>query len=264
MCIAMVLRVAPVLAVGLLSACSRPSTPSQSSVPDAVSSGVVLAASAQSLGAIPAVDAAVAPELTLSGVLLGRECSTPGAVALEKKALAPRGDWLPLSSKSQRIRVRVPAGVFTPSEAHDGWRLVSSLKAAGLGPDATDRHFAIRLRRLSRSVDDLLADTSKNAPLAGLFLDEAFPGRTSSGFVSRPDDTMGSGSSALTSLGARPAYVWVSGVEGYNSDYVLVDLGAADTLLVVADYNSNIMGQPECYQRTIIAGVVESVVASTE
>lgn len=196
------------------------------------------------------------------GYPVGRECRTPEALAREKRPLPPLPDWKTISSAKQRVRVRVPAGVFQPSDATDGFHLVSSQKAATLGPGGKERAFAIHIRRLNVGVDELLADRSKNAPLANVYVEGAFPRRTASSFVAHQDEPMGAGSAVRTTIGGKPTFVWINGVEGYDSDYVLVELGAKDTAFVVADWNSAVMvDQPECWQRTIIGGVVESLIA---
>jgi hypothetical protein len=199
-----------------------------------------------------------------AGYPVGRECRAPEAIAREKRTLPPLDRWQTLVSAKQRLRVRVPEGVFKANDGADGFALVSSEKAHGLGPGATDRHFELRFRRLARSVDELLADRTKSSPLGMVYLDDAFPKRTTASFVAAPSEPMGSGSSTRATLMGRPAWVWISGVEGYNSDHVLIQLGPKETLLVIANWNSSIMmGQPECWQRAVIGGVVESLVAES-
>lgn len=43
-----------------------------------------------------------------------------------------------------------------------------------------------------------------------------------------------------------------------------MDLGVDDALLVVADWNTAVAGQPECYQRLILGGVMDSVEVGAE
>ncbi len=197
-----------------------------------------------------------------AGYPVGQECSTAKAIAEEKRKLPPAGDWTPITSKHQRLTLRVPAGVFvrtddTPSELS----LVSSVKAKELGgPGAKDRPFAIRVRRVARSADSLLADTTKSSPLGSVYVEDAFQKRTLASFKEHPDEPVHSGFSGRTSVAGHPGFVWVNGVEGYNTDQVLVPLAPNDTLLIAADWNSSIMiGQPECWQRAIIGGVVDSI-----
>jgi hypothetical protein len=189
---------------------------------------------------------------------VGVACSSPEAIARENKTLAPVAEWKTVTSAKQRIRLRVPEGVFQVTDAADGLRLTSSQKAKTLGP-GKDRPFALRVLRLSRSIDELLADTSKTSPLG--YVEDAFPKRDARSFKATDEDRMRSGSAARATVAGKPAYVWIVGVEGYNTDYTLVELGPKDTLLVVADWSSSIMkGQPECWQRAIIGGVVDSIV----
>ncbi|HVM68869.1 MAG TPA: hypothetical protein VM204_03425, partial [Gaiellaceae bacterium] len=205
---------------------------------------------------------APAPDAAAPRYPVGRACSKPEAIAAEKKTLPPTAAWEPLDAPKERLSLRVPPGVFQVKRGEDGLELRSSLAARGLGPDGNrERHFAIRLQRVPRGVDELLADTAKGSPLGGLYVEGAFPRRTTASFVPQHDETLAPGSAERATVAGRPAWVWLNGVEGYNSDYVLVELGPKDTLLVVADWNSSIMmGQPECWQRAVIGGVVESVV----
>src|SRR5215472_15326970 len=191
---------------------------------------------------------------------IGRECATPEAIAREGKKLPTPADWKDTVAGKGRFRVRVPAGVFRASERDDGLRLVSSQKARTLGPDARERPFAIVLRRLPRSVDELLGDTREGSPMEHVYVEGAFPKRSSAGFVPHPHEPLGAGDAVATTIAGKPAFVWINGVEGYNSDYTLIALASRDTLFVVADWNSAIMeGQPECWQRAIIGGVVGSL-----
>jgi hypothetical protein len=206
--------------------------------------------------AVPAPEAAGAKD---TGYPVGRECSTAEAIAREEKTLAPIRDWQPVEVRKQGIRLRVPAGVFQSAETNDGLLLTSSQKARGLGPDAKARPFSLRVRRIARSPDDLLADQSKSSPLAGVYVEGAFPKRTTSSFVPQTDEPFGSGAAVRITVAGKPAWVWINGVEGYDTDSVLVELGSKDSLLITADWNSAIMGQPECWQRAIIGGVVNSI-----
>ncbi len=93
-----------------------------------------------------------------------------------------------------------------------------------------------------------------------MYLEETFPKRTRASFVTHADEPFGSGSSVRTKLAGRTAYVWITGVEGYNTDYVLIEAGARETVFVAAEWNAAIMsGQPECWQRSVIGGVVGSI-----
>jgi hypothetical protein len=187
---------------------------------------------------------------------IGAQCSDPDAIAREKRSLPPRVSWDKLGSSSAKIEVRVPPDVFVPSEGADGWKLTSSLKARGLGPDPTTHVFAIRFQRFAKSIDALLADKT----IAKAFPDLAFPKQTEASFTPSGDADVVPGFAGRAVVAGHPAFVWVSGVEGYNTDHALVKLGPSDTLFVAADWNSAIMmGQPECYQRTVISGVVDSL-----
>ncbi len=248
-----------------VAACSRPSpsgdgtnvrVSSQSVTPNAVAPSS--AAPATAAPAIAETSAGASAERA-GKYPVGVRCSAPDAIARENRTLAPVAEWKPVTSAKQRVRLRVPEGVFTVADGADGLRLTSSQKAATLGPGGKDRPFAIRVVRLSRSIDELLADDSKSSPLG--FVEDAFPKRTAASFRPAEEDAMLSGSAARATVAGKPAYVWVVGVEGYNSDYTLVELGPKDTLLVVADWNSAVMkGQPECWQRAVIGGVVDSIV----
>jgi hypothetical protein len=248
-------RIVSLIAV-LFAGCSRSAPPTEAGrAPPSVAAPATAPPSASTVTSAPAEPAAHA------AYPVGRECSTEAALRKEKKSLPPRDRWLPIASTKERLRLRVPDGVFQSKEGSDGLRLVSSLKARGLGPGSSDRYFALRLQRLGRSVDDLLADKTKDSPLAKAYPDEAFPKRTSRSFVASPDEPVRSGASMRTTVAGKPAYVWVTGAEGYNSDYVLVDLGSNETVLVVAEWNSAVMaGQPECYQRAVLGGVIDSIV----
>lgn len=231
-----------------LAACSRPSTSGERT-------NVSTIAVASSAPPPPATSAPAAPP---RGYPVGAACSSPEAIARENETLAPVAEWKTVTSAKQRVRLRVPEGVFQITDDADGLRLTSSRKAKTLGP-GKDRPFAIRVVRLSRSMEELLADTSKTSPLG--YVEDAFPKRDVRSFKATEEERMGSGSAARATVAGKPAYVWVVGVEGYNTDYTLVELGPKDTLLVVADWNSSVMkGQPECWQRAIIGGVVDSIV----
>jgi hypothetical protein len=195
---------------------------------------------------------------------VGARCARPDALASEKRSLPPEADWRPVSSATQRLSVRVPDGVFTVTDGADGLVLVGADKAETLGDEGRERHFRITLRRFARSIDDLLGDRRERAPLHGVYVDEAFPKRNVASFAPRLDEPIGPGAAARIAVGGRPAYVWITGAEGYDTDYVLVDLGKDDTALVVAEWSSSIMrGQPECWQREVIGGVVESLTAGS-
>jgi hypothetical protein len=191
---------------------------------------------------------------------VGASCDTPAALAAEGHARDPSEPFQDLHSTSVRIRLRIPARVFSVKESAVGLDLVSALAARGLGPDATMRPFAIRVRRLARGLDEVLADKGRRGVLAHAFLDEAFPDRTAQGFVTRLHDPMAAGCSVRTTVAGRPAFVVINGVEGYDTDVVLVGVGPQDTLVVFGDWNSAIMGKPECYQRVVLGDVVDSIV----
>lgn len=249
-----------------LSGCSR-AAPSDAVAPPPPPASVTVApapsaASAPIVAAQPdAPPAADAGPPLRGGYPVGHACSDPKAIAAEKRTLPPLSAWTTVDSAKQRIQLRVPPGVFKVDDREGGLDLRSSLKAAGLGPAPSYHVFALRVRRLARSVDALLADRQKGAPLADVYVEGAFPKRTTASFVAEPDEPMGSGAAVKTSIAGKPAWVWINGVEGYDTDYALVALGAADTLFVTADWNTSIMaGQPECWQRAVIGGVVDSVV----
>lgn len=214
----------------------------------------------------PASASPTAAPIAARGYSLGAECSKPDAIAREGRTLAPNERWDVVASKRERLSLRVPPGVFRVREDASGLSLVSSVKAQGLGPDGKgERPFSIQLRRSSREIDELLADRSESSPLARVYVEGAFPGRTAKSFTVVTDERMGPGTSERITVGGRPAYRFVNGAEGYDSDGVLVDLGSRGTLLVVASWNSSVMaGQPECWQRAIVAGVVQSLRADDE
>lgn len=245
-----------------LAGCSRPAPSDAVAPPPRVSVSVAPAPSAASAPVDAAPEAApvdAAPSVQ-GGYPVGRACSDPKALAAEKRPLPPISAWTTVDSAKQRLQLRVPPGVFKVDDRDGGLELRSSLKAEGLGPAPSYHVFAIRIRRLARSVDALLADRRKGAPLADVYVEGAFPKRTTASFVAAPDEPMGSGAAVKTTIAGKPAWVWINGVEGYDTDYALVALGAADTLLVTADWNTSIMaGQPECWQRAVIGGVVDSV-----
>jgi hypothetical protein len=147
-------------------------------------------------------------------------------------------------------------------DGRGGLRLVGALKARELGPDGADRYFTIELQRVQRSIDALLADTGERSLVARTLAEGVFPDRTSRSFVDRPSEPVGSGASMRAIVGGHPAFIWVTGVEGYDTDHVLIDLGPDDTLIAEASWNSAIMGQPECYQRAVIGGVMDSLEVS--
>lgn len=245
-----------------LAACSCPSTSGERTTVSTIAAGSSAPPPAASPLAAPPPAAAAAPADAAAepsrGYPVGVACSSPEAIARENEKLPPVAEWKTVTSAKQRVRLRVPEGVFRITDAADGLRLTSSKKAKTLGP-GKDRPFALRVVRLSRSIDELLADTSKTSPLG--YVEDAFPKRDARSFKPADEDRMGSGSAARATVAGKPAYVWVVGVEGYNTDYTLVELGPKDTLLVVADWSSSIMkGQPECWQRAIIGGVVDSIV----
>lgn len=250
-----------VLAVvfALLVGCSRPTN--NKSEPTAVTIPAVPASS------LRVASASSAEPIAAWQYPVGRECARPEAIAKEKRTLAPVGDWKVFVSRWQRLTVKLPDKVFvTTIDKEDGLRLVSKESARELGPDGKDRPFAIRVHRVGKSIDELLVDTPKNGdpqnPLGGVYVEGAFPKRTVASFVgSKDDEPMGSGAAVKTKLlGGKDAYVFINGVEGYNTDTTLVALSPKDTLVVSADWNSSIMvGQPECWQRQVIGGIVESI-----
>jgi hypothetical protein len=256
------------LPVTLLAACVPPSASSDSTSapsattksvapPRAPSSGVAAASSSSNVP--PAATNALTPLLETQ-YPIGKACSAPDAIARENRTLAARANWQEVVAPQEHLRVHVPAGTFQSSENADGFHLVSSLSARMLGEGDDERRFAIHIRRVSQSIDDVLTDTGKDAPIASIFLDDAFPKKSSASFVSHPAEPMRAGASIKASIAGKPGYVWVNGVEGYNSDYALIALGARDTLLIVADWNSaSMVGQPECWQRVVLANVIESI-----
>jgi hypothetical protein len=237
----------------LVASCTRPA-PAARVEPPAVDAAPIPSAAAQPSDAA----APVAPP-TASRYPREPACADPKAIAKEKRTLPPRSDWETLASASERIEVNAPPGLFTAKERADGWRLESPLKARGLGMEPTYHVFALRLRRVAKSVDAVLADT---ALLEGAYVDSAFPKHTEASFRRSVENGINPGFADRAVIAGKPAYVWVNGVEGYNTDYVLVHLGPSETLFVTADWNSAIMaGQPQCYQRAVIADVLESLVA---
>jgi hypothetical protein len=194
------------------------------------------------------------------GYPTGKTCADAKALVNEHRSLPPRESWLEAQSPAQRITTRVPPGVFSASDGPPGFVLTSSVKANGLGPDAKPIPFAIRIRRVARSIDDLVADKTKTSLLAGSHVEGAFPKRTEQSFTASMDDDAGVGSASKLMLRGLTAYAFVSGGHGYNNDTALVRVGAKDTVVVRADWNSSIMGgQPECWQRQIIAGVLDQL-----
>jgi hypothetical protein len=193
---------------------------------------------------------------------VGRACADPGALAKENKTLPAVDRWPVAHSARLRLEVRVPPGVFRVLDEPDGFRLASSQGAKGLGPDGnTERLFALRFRRIPRGVDAILGDRTKAGPLGGAWIEDAFPKRTTSSFVPRLDEPVGSGTATTMTVAGRPAWVVVTGAHGYDTDWVLVALSDTETLVVDADWNTAIMvGQPECWQRVVIGKVVESLV----
>lgn len=193
---------------------------------------------------------------------VGEACSKPEALAAEKKSLPPRASWTPVVSTKQALHLRVPPGVFEVKDGADGLRLVSAQRARGLGgADAKDHVFQIRIVRDRRSASDVLRDRSPKGPLASAFTDEVFPDRDTVKFRPHPLEPIGSGAAAETRIGGEHAWMWVTGAEGYNTDLALVAVGPKDSAVVVADWNTSIMvGQPECWQRAILGGVMDSVV----
>jgi hypothetical protein len=262
-----------VVFVSLLTVgCSRPTNnkpePTAVTVPPAASASASASASvvASTSASSSAPSAAALATPPVGQYPVGRECAKPEAIAKEKRTLAPVSDWKVVASKWQMLTVKVPDKVFaTMTDREEALRLVSTKeKAHELGPDGKDRHFAIRIRRVGKSIDELLADKSKNGPLGGVYVEGAFPKRTAASFVASKDEPLGSGAAVKTKLLVSgkdaDAYVFINGVEGYNTDTALISIAPKDTVVVSADWHSSIMmGQPECWQRQVIGGVVESI-----
>lgn len=192
---------------------------------------------------------------------IGERCARPEAVAEERRTLAHRDAWKVVASGAQRVAARVPEGVFAIEDGAAALVLKSDVKAAGLGPDgAGTRAFAVRIQRVAKGVDEVLSDGSKGAPLGGVFLSDAFPERTTASFVPRAEEPVVSGAAYRATLAGRPAWVWVTGAHGYNTDAALIEIGPKDTVVVRAEWNSSVMaGQPECWQRAVLGGVIESL-----
>jgi hypothetical protein len=262
----MVLPRSAVFAVGMLLVAGCENRSSAPSPATSVASAAHVASPSASTPppAPPAADAAppaVEPtDLENSAYPIGDACKTPQALAKEKRSLPPRSAWEPITSEKNRLTVSVPPSVFKVTDDDKGLLLTSSVKANGLGPDAKPRPFAIRLRRVDKSVDELLADKSKGALLDGLYVEGAFPQRTQASFAPYADSTIGPGFAMNLVLSKKQAWIFVGGDHGYNTDATLVRVGPKDTVIASADWSSAVMaGQPECWQRQVIAGVMETL-----
>lgn len=259
----------PLLALGTLTVACESSRPSPSSAPSTPTSvGVPPMASASAEVAAPASDATASAPVpdsilptageTNSSYPIVDSCKSPQAVAKEKRSLPPRKTWEPITSSQQRLSFAVPPSVFKTTDDASGLVLTSSLSAPGPGPNAPPRTFSIRVRRVAKSIDELLADKGKDSPLGGVSVEDAFPKRNEKSFAPRAETTRGPGFALALTLANKPAYVFVNGAEGYDTDVSLLRAGARDTVVVVADWNSAIMGQPECWEQHIIAGVLDT------
>jgi len=246
-------------------ACAQPSAdaqrpPAPPPPPPVVSAPPPPAPAPAAASAPPPEPVTSAPAPVATRYPVGKACSDPAAIAKEKRTLPPAAEWTPERASKAKVSVKVPRGVFKPAELPDGIRLVSNVSARGLGPDGDrPRPFAIRIRRVARAVDDLLSDR-KSTLFGGVYLEGPFPKRTTASFVAHEGEPVGSGDAARMTVAGKPAWVVVAGGHGYNTDWVLVAVAPDETLVVDADWNSAIMaGQPECWQRAVIGGVVESI-----
>ncbi len=190
---------------------------------------------------------------------VGVACSADDALAKELQVLPPANEWRTLRSGTQKVSLRVPPKFFKVNDGAEGLKLESSLSAKGPGPK--DSHtFAITIRRVSKPIDALLSDTKKKPAIPkSCPADAAFPSRTSESFSTRAIDPIGVGFSSKTAIDGHPAYLWVGGTDGFNTDCLLIDLNQ-ETVIVSAEWNAaNVSAQPECFQRRVMSAVLLSL-----
>lgn len=190
---------------------------------------------------------------------VGVACSADDALAKELQVLPPPNEWRTLRSGTQKVSLRVPPKFFKVNDGSEGLKLESSLTVKGPGPKESHT-FAINVRRVAKGIDAVLGDTKKRPPIPKVCpADAAFPSRTSDSFSTRAMDPVSVGFSSKTAIDGHPAYLWVGGNEGFNTDCLLIDLNQ-ETIIAWAEWNAaTVSGQPECFQRRVMSAVLLSL-----
>lgn len=192
---------------------------------------------------------------------IGRDCEKPEALTAEKRSLPRAGAWTAVTSPHQRISLRVPPGVFKVSDNARRLLLTGSDATPSMATGGDPRPFSIAVQRVAKGADVIASDPQRTKLLLGPFYDLAYELRGDDSPLPPIDENEVQGwSGARVDLLGHTAYVAVNGIEGDNSDYVVVPISDKDTLLVTADWSSTFnFGQPMCFERRIIAGVIESI-----
>lgn len=192
------------------------------------------------------------PSIARSTYPVEPSCFEPRALTKEKRSLPPRSSWEKVTLRAEKIALRAPPGVFTLKAYKGGSYLVSGLRVVvDTEPPEPWHVFGIKFWRLPRSIDAIFSE-AEQAHATSTFVRHPEP-MDFLGYLTKAETTR-------TTVAERPGYIWAAGAEGYNTDYVLVRVNDRETLLVVTDWiSSAILGQPECYQRLVIGGVIDSI-----